>query len=57
MNGRSRVFLDTNIIVYLYSEDESIKREIAYEAVERSEDMSHGQTINSRLLIINPFRS
>ena len=30
---RDRVFLDTNIIIYLYSEDENDKRDTAYKFV------------------------
>ena len=32
-----RVFLDTNIIIYLYSEDEDEKRNVAYQFVNNTD--------------------
>ena len=36
---KDRVFLDTNILIYIYSED-----------------LQHGQIIENKLKIINPFK-
>ena len=44
----ARVFVDTNVFVYLYSGDESAKRAAA-------EDMQHGQVIDGALTIQSPF--
>jgi len=48
------VFLDTNILVYLYSTSEALKRnnsEILF-----SEDMGDDHVIESKLKIINPYK-
>ena len=44
MNGR--IFLDTNIIIYLYSEDESDKRGVAYNFVNNSNCVTSIQAMN-----------
>ena len=44
MSGR--VFLDTNIIIYLYSEDENDKREVAYNFVNNSNCVTSIQAMN-----------
>ena len=67
MSG-GKVFLDTNVFVYMYDASEPIKKEIslslldANECVtstqainEFSEDMQSGQLINSTLRITNPY--
>ena len=44
MSGR--VFLDTNIIIYLYSEDENDKRDVAYNYVNNSNCVTSIQAMN-----------
>ena len=44
MNGR--IFLDTNIIIYLYSEDENDKRNMAYNFVNSSNCVTSIQVMN-----------
>ena len=41
-----RIFLDTNIIIYLYSNDEDNKRDIAYELVNNSICVTSIQAMN-----------
>ena len=41
-----KVFLDTNILVYLYSEDEQSKRYMAYEFVNNYNCITSTQTLN-----------
>ena len=55
---RDKVFLDTNILIYLYSENELEKLVSALESncdAIITEDMNSGQVISSRLRIENPF--
>ncbi len=53
---KDRVFLDTNILIYLYSEDEIEKQETEDKCDKLySEDMQHGQIIEGRLKTINPY--
>ena len=59
---RDNVFFDTNIFVYLYSEDEPEKQSIATEILEQSHGITSTQVINEfcsaclkKLRIINPF--
>jgi predicted nucleic acid-binding protein len=44
MNGRA--FVDTNIFIYLYSEDESEKQEIAQKAINKYECVISTQVLN-----------
>ena len=41
-----RVFLDTNIIIYLYSEDEGDKRDVAYQFVNNNKCVTSIQVMN-----------
>ena len=41
-----RVFLDTNIIIYLYSEDEDEKRDVAYQFVNNTSCVTSIQVMN-----------
>ena len=41
-----RVFLDTNILIYLYSEDEDDKRDVAYKVVNSNTCVVSTQTLN-----------
>ena len=43
---RDRVFLDTNIIIYLYSEDEDDKRDTAYKIVNETDCVTSIQAMN-----------
>ena len=43
---RDRVFLDTNIIIYLYSEDEDDKRDTAYKFLNESDCVTSIQAMN-----------
>jgi len=49
MLGDRRLFADSNIVLYALGDDSS-KRQTVY-----SEDMQHGQTIEGKVIIINPF--
>jgi predicted nucleic acid-binding protein len=42
----SRAFVDTNIFIYLYSEDEAQKQEIAQKAINKYERMISTQVLN-----------
>jgi len=45
MSG-DRVFLDTNVLIYLYSEDEDKKRDAAYKVVNRDCCLTSTQALN-----------
>jgi len=66
---RDSVFIDTNIILYSYSQTEIEKYKYQYydsliiaTAIENgcsilySEDMQHNQNIENKLVIVNPFK-
>ena len=55
-----KVFLDTNILVYTYSDTEPDKQATSRKLITGcnilySEDMHHGQIVDNRLRITNPF--
>jgi predicted nucleic acid-binding protein len=43
---QDKAFIDTNILVYLYSEDEVKKRAIAYDAIEKYNCITSTQVLN-----------
>jgi predicted nucleic acid-binding protein len=42
---KDKAFVDTNILVYLYSEDEEKKRAVAYDAIERYDCITSTQAL------------
>ena len=46
MNGNYRVFIDSNIIIYLYSESEIDKRKTAYNCMENQNCIINTQVLN-----------
>ena len=58
---KDKIFIDTNILLYLYDLDNEKKRKAKeilksnYCIVLYSEDMQHGQCIENKLTIVNPF--
>lgn len=51
----NNVFVDTNILLYAYSDVEIEKKETVLSLLEQEEDLQHGQVIENRLTVINPF--
>jgi predicted nucleic acid-binding protein len=43
---KDRVFIDTNVIIYLYSEDEQTKRMVAVNVLEQFHCLTSTQTLN-----------
>ncbi|MDR1149611.1 MAG: hypothetical protein LBK66_13365 [Spirochaetaceae bacterium] len=48
MNGRA--FIDTNVFIYLYSEDENEKQIITQKAVDKYERIISTQVLNDRTM-------
>ncbi|MDR1784844.1 MAG: PIN domain-containing protein [Spirochaetaceae bacterium] len=46
MNGKEKAFLDTNVVIYLYSEDETQKQQIAEEIVDDYDCCISTQVLN-----------
>ena len=43
---KDKAFIDTNVLVYLYSEDEAEKQALAYDAIEKYDCITSTQVLN-----------
>jgi len=57
-----KVFIDTNVFIYLYSEDEPEKQSVALDILEQAHCVTSTQVLNEfcsvclrKLKIVNPF--